>query len=50
VGASHTVTRRLDPQTVVLSFDTEPDGLQIAVGASQEAAPYTRTVIAGSTV
>jgi PKD repeat protein len=50
LGASHTVTRRLDPQTVVLSFDSEPEGLQLAVGASQESVPFSRTVIAGSTV
>jgi PKD repeat protein len=50
LGASHTVMRRLDPETVTLSFDTEPDGFQVAVGGSQQVAPFTRTVIAGSTV
>ena len=48
-GLSTTVTRRLDPQTATLTFQSQPTGLQLAVGASQQATPFTRTVIAGST-
>jgi hypothetical protein len=40
---------RLDPQTVVLKFRTNPTGLKLAVGSSQATAPFTRTVIVGST-
>jgi glucose/arabinose dehydrogenase len=40
---------RLDPRTVDLTFETQPSGLTLAVGSSQEATPFTRTVIAGST-
>ena len=47
-GASTTVTRRLDPQTVALTFVSTPAGLQLAVDAASQAAPFTRTVIVGS--
>jgi glucose/arabinose dehydrogenase len=47
-GASTTVTRRLDPQTVVLSFATNPAGLSMSVNATSSTAPFTRTVIIGS--
>ena len=48
-GLSDTDTVRLDPQTVDLTFQTSPSGLQLAVGAASEATPFTRTVIVGST-
>jgi glucose/arabinose dehydrogenase/PKD repeat protein len=42
-------TVRLDPQTVGLTFQSNPTGLQIAVGSTSQATPFTRTVIIGST-
>ena len=47
-GASASTTVRLDPQTVVLSFQTSPSGLSLAVNQASSAAPFTRTVIVGS--
>ncbi|MEX1073179.1 MAG: NPCBM/NEW2 domain-containing protein [Chloroflexota bacterium] len=47
-GLSTTVSRRLDPQTVVLSFASNPTGLQLAVNAIGGTAPFSRTVIVGS--
>jgi len=47
-GATGTSTRRLDPETVVLTFNTSPTGLSLAVGASSQATPFSRTVIIGS--
>ncbi len=49
VGATDTETVVLDPRTVDLTFRTNPSGLQLAVGASHNARPITRTVIVGST-
>jgi len=46
-GASSTVSRRLDPQTVQLSMQTVPSGLTLEVGGSSQVTPFTRTVIAG---
>ncbi|BCJ42132.1 hypothetical protein Aiant_27890 [Actinoplanes ianthinogenes] len=48
-GLTHTVSRRLDPKTVDLTFTSVPAGLQLAVGSSSAATPFTRTVIQGST-
>jgi PKD repeat protein/glucose/arabinose dehydrogenase len=48
-GNKDTAVRRLDPLTVNLSFGTTPTGLQLAVGDTTQAAPFTRTVIIGST-
>ena len=39
---------RLDPQTVDLSFRSNPTGLQLTVGSSPATTPVTRTVIVGS--
>jgi glucose/arabinose dehydrogenase/PKD repeat protein len=47
-GLSHSVTRRLDPRTVVLSFQTSPGGLQLTVGSTTSVASFSRTVIVGS--
>ena len=44
-----TATLRLDPQTVVLTFASQPSGLQLAVNGISSATPFTRTVIVGST-
>jgi glucose/arabinose dehydrogenase len=48
-GLTNTVLRRLDPYTVDLTFATDPPGLQLSVGAATGTAPFTRTVIVGST-
>jgi glucose/arabinose dehydrogenase len=47
-GLRTTVTRRLDPRTVNLTFESAPAGLQLAVGSDSVTAPATRTVIVGS--
>ena len=49
-GLSTTVTRRLDPKTVDLTFETQPVGLNLSVASEQQTAPFTRTVIQGSSV
>jgi len=38
----------LQPQTVNLTFNTSPSGLQIVLNGGSAATPFTRTVIAGS--
>ncbi|MFY1687610.1 PQQ-dependent sugar dehydrogenase [Plantactinospora sp. WMMB782] len=48
-GLSNTVLRRLDPRTVDLTFGTDPAGLRLSVGPTTGTAPFTRTVIVGST-
>jgi hypothetical protein len=48
-GLTDTESLRLDPQTVVLNFTTNPMGLKLAVGSSQATTPFSRTVIVGST-
>ncbi len=47
-GATDVKTVRLDPRTVDLTFTSQPSGLQLAVGSSSSATPFTRTVIVGS--
>jgi glucose/arabinose dehydrogenase len=47
-GSSASTTVRLDPQTVVLTFQTAPAGLSLAVNATSSVAPFPRTVIVGS--
>jgi glucose/arabinose dehydrogenase len=48
-GLTDTKSVRLDPQTVILTFTTEPKGLKLVVnGASSKAPVTTRTVIVGS--
>ncbi|MBO3737504.1 PQQ-dependent sugar dehydrogenase [Actinoplanes flavus] len=47
-GLTHAVSRRLDPKTVDLTFDTVPSGLQLTVGPASGTTPFTRTVIQGS--
>jgi glucose/arabinose dehydrogenase len=48
-GATASTSVELDPRTVDLTFATEPLGLQLGVGAATATAPFTRTVIVGST-
>ena len=47
-GLRSTVSLPLNPQTVQLTFQTSPTGLQLAAGPSTGSAPFTRTVIVGS--
>jgi glucose/arabinose dehydrogenase len=47
-GGTASVTRRLDPKTVSLSFQTAPTGLSLTVGGVVSTTPFSRTVIQGS--
>jgi hypothetical protein len=48
-GLTDTKSVRLDPKTVVLSFQSGPPGLNLVVGSGGATAPFSRTVIVGST-
>ena len=48
-GLTSTVRRRLDPKTVSAHVRDRPAGLQLSVGSFSGPAPFTRTVIQGST-
>jgi PKD repeat protein/glucose/arabinose dehydrogenase len=48
-GLTATKTVRLDPQTVTLTFQATAGGLRLVVNGSEAKAPFTRTVIIGST-
>jgi PKD repeat protein len=47
-GLTDTTSVQLDPQTVPLTFQTTPGGLQLVVNSTQSKATFTRTVIVGS--
>jgi PKD repeat protein len=47
-GLSSTTSVRLDPRTVVLTFQTNPGGLQLVVNGASAKAPFNSTVIIGS--
>jgi glucose/arabinose dehydrogenase/PKD repeat protein len=47
-GLADTTSVRLDPQTVDLTFRSDPTGLRLTVGSSASTTPFTRTVIVGS--
>jgi glucose/arabinose dehydrogenase len=47
-GLTDTKSVRLDPKTVVLSFSSEPGGLQLTVGSASGTTTFSRTVIVGS--
>jgi hypothetical protein len=47
-GLTDTTTLRLDPLTVVLTFQTTPGGLQLTVNGVSAKTPFNRTVIIGS--
>jgi glucose/arabinose dehydrogenase len=47
-GASSTTSVMLHPQTVELTFTSNPTGLQLGFGSGSSPAPFTRTVIIGS--
>ena len=49
-GLSNTTSVRLDPQTVDLTFGSNPAGLTLAVGSTSQPTPFTRTAILGSTL
>ena len=48
-GLTDTKTLRLDPKTWTLGFATSPTGLQLTTGGTTQPAPFSRTVIRGST-
>ena len=41
-------TVRLNPRTVVLTFQSNPSGARLVVNGTEQTAPFTRTVIVGS--
>jgi glucose/arabinose dehydrogenase/PKD repeat protein len=47
-GLTNAKTVRLDPRTVVLTFQTTPGGLQLTVNQASAKASFSRTVIVGS--
>ncbi|MFL6120625.1 PQQ-dependent sugar dehydrogenase [Actinophytocola sp.] len=47
-GHSTSKTVRLNPRTVVLTFQSSPSGARLVVNGTEQAAPFTRTVIVGS--
>ena len=50
-GYTATVSRDLQPRTVVLTFGTKPKGLALVVGGTEsQATPFSRTVIVGSRI
>ena len=48
-GLTSTTTVDVQPKTVDLTFVSNPPGLNLTVGATSQVAPFTRTVIRGST-
>jgi glucose/arabinose dehydrogenase len=48
-GLSASTTRRLDPQTVTLTFTSDPGKAKLTIGSFTGTATFTRTVIVGST-
>jgi uncharacterized repeat protein (TIGR01451 family) len=49
-GLSSTASVALQPRTVVLNLESNPSGLMLSVGSEAVMAPFSRTVIAGSSV
>lgn len=47
-GNATSKTVRLDPRTVTLTFTSSPSGARLVVGSVEQVAPFTRTVIVGS--
>jgi PKD repeat protein/glucose/arabinose dehydrogenase len=47
-SVTDTETLRLDPRTVVLTFQTSPGGFRLTVNGLSAKAPFNRTVIVGS--
>jgi hypothetical protein len=48
-GLTATVSRRLDPLTTTVRVESQPAGLQLTLGSQTAVAPFTRTLIVGST-
>jgi glucose/arabinose dehydrogenase len=48
-GNTTSQTVRLNPRTVTLTFTSNPSGARLVVGTVEQVAPFTRTVIVGST-
>lgn len=49
-GLTATTSVILNPQTVDLTFNSSPSGLQIVLNTDEAPTPFTRTIIAGSTI
>lgn len=47
-GLRHTTSRRLNPKTVKLTFESKPTGLRLVVGGVAGTTTFSRTVIIGS--
>jgi glucose/arabinose dehydrogenase len=47
-GNATSQTVRLSPRTVTLTFQSSPSGARLVVGTVEQVAPFTRTVIVGS--
>jgi glucose/arabinose dehydrogenase len=47
-GNTTSQTVRLNPRTVTLTFQSNPSGARLVVGSVEQVAPFTRTVIVGS--
>ena len=47
-GRTGSTTVRLDPQTVVLTFTSNPSQVLLTVGGSSQRTPFSRTVIVGA--
>jgi hypothetical protein len=48
-GNTDTTSLRIDPATTAVSFQTGPPGISLVVGDSVQAAPFSRTMVQGST-
>jgi glucose/arabinose dehydrogenase len=47
-GLTNTTSVQLDPRTTTLTLESQPPGLTLTAGATNQAAPFTLTVIEGS--
>jgi hypothetical protein len=49
-GLKNTTSVQLNPRTTTLTLESQPSGLTLTAGATNQAAPFTLTVIEGSTL
>jgi glucose/arabinose dehydrogenase/PKD repeat protein len=49
-GVARSTSRKLQPETVALTFATSPAGLLLTTSGSTDAAPFTRQAIVGSNI
>ena len=49
-GLKNTTSVQLDPRTTTLTLESQPSGMVLAAGATTQTAPFTLTVIEGSTL